>query len=178
MSHARTTRRVVLGTLATTAVLLSGASPATAAHAEVVGAVDCGGTVSWTVTAWAGRPSTPTRPGASERSRTNPDIELQVSMDGRPFRPAVQHLSLDADNRFTVSGTFELPDGERPRTVVLRTVARAEWSSGAAGLPRRSPEIDLSRCDEDVDRRPVWLGGGAVGAVAAWLLTRPRRRTS
>ena len=178
MTPARTAQRILLTAGAAGAVLVGGAGPASAAHADVVATADCSGNVAYAVTAWAGLPTAPDSPGASDRSRTNPDLELQVSLDGGEFRPAVQHLRLDADNRFTASGTFSLPEDARPDTLVVRTVARAPWGNGARGVARQSPEVDLSRCHDDPDRRPVWLGGGLVGALAAWLLTRARGVTA
>jgi hypothetical protein len=136
--------------------------------------------------AWAGRPDTPETPSANEASRTNPDLDLQASLDGGDFRTVVQHLSLGPDNRYTATGTFTLPEGELPSTLVLRTLPKARWGSGAPGVPRQSPELDLSRCQgervtldsstaDDPDRRPLWLGGGFLGALAAFVLTRPRK---
>lgn len=193
MSTLPTTGRAARGALATAlavaALVAGGAGPASADHAEVIASADCTGTVAYTVMSWAGRADTPERPSANEASRTNPDLDLEVSLDDGPFRTAVEGLSLGPDNRYTVTGTFTLPEGELPSTLVVRTVPRAEWGSGAPGIARRSPVLDLSRCggdrvaldapdsSGDPDRRPLWLGGGTLGALAAWFLTRPRKAT-
>lgn len=178
MTPGRAAGRLLASVVAAGAVLVLGAGPASAAHADVVATADCEGTVAYAVTAWAGRPSTPERPALNKLSRTNPDLHLQLSLDGRRPRPAVSDLRLDEENGFSVTGTFTLPEDVRPKRLVLRTVPRSPWADGDEGLPSRSPKVDLTRCHDDLDRRPLWLGGGVVGALAAWFLTRPRRRTT
>jgi hypothetical protein len=176
MTPAPAAGRLLAGVVAAAGLLVLGAGPASAAHADVVATADCDGTVAYAITAWAGRPSTPERPALNERSRTNPDLHLQLSLDGRRPRPAVPDLALNQENNFSVTGTFSLPEDARPERLVLRTVPRAPWADGDAGVPDRSPKVDLTRCSDELDRRPLWLGGGVVGALAAWFLTRPRRR--
>jgi hypothetical protein len=184
MSRARAARGAAATALAVGAVLVGGAAPASANHAEVIASADCTGTVAYTVTAWRGRPSTPEQPALHQRSRTIDDIDLEVSLDDGDFETAVEHLRLDKGNGFSVKGTFTLPEGDLPDTIVLRTVPRSPWATGAPGVKRQSPVLDLSRCDgdrvtaggsaKDPDRRPLWLGGGLLGGLAAWFLTRPR----
>ena len=187
MSTVRAARGALLTALAVGAVLVGGAAPASANHADVIASADCTGTVAYTVTAWPGRPSTPEQPALNERSRTIDDMDLEVSLDDGAFRTAVENLSLDKDNGYSVTGTFTLPDGDLPDRLVLRTVPRSPWATGAAGVARQSPVLDLSRCggervavqssSGDPDRRPLWLGGGLLGGLAAWFLTRPRGGT-
>ena len=184
MSTVRAAGGAVVGALALGAVLVGGAAPAWANHAEVIASADCTGTVAYTVTAWPGQPSTPEQPALNERSRTITDMDLEVSLDDGPYQVAVEHLSLGSDNGYSVTGTFTIPDGDLPETLVLRTVPRSPWATGAKGVARQSPVLDLSRCEGervavegssgDPDRRPLWLGGGLVGGLAAWFLTRPR----
>jgi hypothetical protein len=184
MSPVRAARRAALTALAVGAVLAGGAGPAWANHAEVIGSADCSGTVAYTVTAWPGQPSTPEQPARNERSRTIDDLALEVSLDDGPFRTAVEHLSLGKDNGYSVTGTFTLPGEDLPDRLVLRSVPVSKWATGAPGVARNSPVLDLSRCEGkrvaaqgssgNPDRRPLWLGGGLLGALAAWFVTRPR----
>jgi hypothetical protein len=94
MGTVRAAQGALVSVLAVGAVLVGGAGPASANHAEVIASADCSGTVAYTVTAWPGQPSTPEQPALNERSRTIRDMDLEVSLDDGPFRTAVRHLSL------------------------------------------------------------------------------------
>lgn len=208
MTRSRMVQRTTAVTLGSGVTLLLLAGPALAHHAEVVAAADCTGTVTYSVAAWAGVPNTAVAPQANGQSRTNPNVALEVSTDSGPFQQVVDHLQLGATNGYTVTGSFPLPPGPLPKSLVVRTVTVAPFANGSTGTAQSTPALDLSRCHGQrndptaatpVDRTPpaptagtpsssatpgspgvpdreaILLGGGLLGSLGAWRLTRPRR---
>lgn len=188
MTRRRTTRRVAGAAMSSGVALVLLATPAWAHHAEVVAAANCTGTVTYSVTAWAGVPNTPANSRANEQSRTNPDVAVEISEGGGPFRRVVDHLKLTPSNFYATAGTFALPAGPLPRRLVVRAVTVAPFANGSLGSARSAPELDLSRCHGQRSaaagtspgsgaphRTEFVLGGGLLGSLGAWRLTRPRR---
>lgn len=219
MTRRRTAQRAIAVTLGSGAVLLVLAGSASAHHAEVVAAADCTGTVTFSVAAWAGVPNTAATPTANDLSRTVPRVALEISTDGGPFIQVVDHLQLGPTNAYASTGSFPLPAGPLPRSLVVRTVSIAPFADGATGGDQPTPALDLSRCHGQrsdptattpsaaapartdpagtppgptagtasasaspgsagvPDREAILLGGGLLGSLGAWRLSRPRQGT-
>lgn len=125
--------------LAVLAVLLGVAAPASAHHVEVSATASCTGIVWFTATAWQ---------SPSVAGRTNVQIRISYSMDGRDFvaLPAKGTYAFNAADRFTFSDSFPLGH-PLPRSVVVAAQATGPWSDrGPAGGPHRTGPLLVPSC--------------------------------
>ena len=121
------------------AVLLAAAAPASAHHVDVSATVSCTGIVSFTATAWQ---------STSEAGRTNVQIRVSYSIDGRDFvaLPAKRTYAFSAANRFTFSDSFPL-GRPLPRSVVVAAQSTGPWSdSTEAGAPHTTGPLVVPSC--------------------------------
>ncbi len=130
------------------AIVVAGAVPAAAHHANVIATGSCDRTIAYGVTSWSGQPDNPETPvDETALSRTNEAIEVTWSADGgEPMlvEDGVEHR-LAADNDFTFSGTFTVPR-PRPEVVTVSVVPLQPWASGGRIGEPRTATVDLSEC--------------------------------
>ena len=125
--------------LAVLAVLLAAGAPASAHHVDVSATLSCTGIVSFTATAWQ---------STSEAGRTNAQIRVSYSIDGRDFvaLPAKRTYAFSAANRFTFSDSFLL-GRPLPRSVVVAAQSTGPWSdSTEAGAPHTTGPLVVPSC--------------------------------
>jgi uncharacterized repeat protein (TIGR01451 family) len=111
------------------------ASTAAACHSEISASIDCNGVVSYTANAW-------NEAGATTAERTNSNVQVSASSDGRTFSP-VASGHFGRDNNFSFGGTFSAGSAS---TVWVKVQELANWGNGEAPAAARIVQVTKSGC--------------------------------
>jgi hypothetical protein len=111
------------------------ASTAAACHSEISASINCSGVVSYTASAW-------NEAGATTAQRTNANVQVSASSDGKTFSP-VGSGHFGRDNNFSFGGSFSAGSAS---TVWVKVQEVANWGNGDSPAPARIVQVSKSGC--------------------------------